>query len=113
MNKEEVMMMAFQLIGFAGDAYSHFFQAITHAGNGKFEEAEQEIAEGKKSMVSAHNAQTELLSGEAEGKEMEYSILMVHAQDHLNAAIMYERLSVEFVKLYRELFALKGSGSNE
>ena len=113
MNKEEVQMMAFQLIGFAGDAFSHFFQSITHAGNGRFEEAEQELAEGKKSLVSAHNAQTELLAEEAEGKEMEYSILMVHAQDHLNSAIMYERLSAEFLKLYRELYALKGNLTHE
>ena len=31
MNKEETQMMAFQLIGFAGDAFSHFFQAIDAA----------------------------------------------------------------------------------
>ena len=39
MNKEETQMMAFQLIGFAGDAFSHFFQAIDAAKKADYEEA--------------------------------------------------------------------------
>ena len=50
MNKEETQMMAFQLIGFAGDAFSHFFQAIDAAKKADYEEAERLIQEGKKSM---------------------------------------------------------------
>ena len=59
MNKEETQMMAFQLIGFAGDAFSHFFQAINAAKKADYEEAERLIQEGKKSMKEAHDAQTE------------------------------------------------------
>ena len=51
MNKEETQMMAFQLIGFAGDAFSHFFQAIDAAKKADYEEAERLIQEGKKSMM--------------------------------------------------------------
>lgn len=79
MNKEETQMMAFQLIGFAGDAFSHFFQAIDAAKKADYEEAERLIQEGKKSMKEAHDAQTDLLSAEADGKDLAYSILMVHA----------------------------------
>ena len=46
MNKEETQMMAFQLIGFAGDAFSHFFQAIDAAKKADYEEAERLIQEG-------------------------------------------------------------------
>ena len=45
MNKEETQMMAFQLIGFAGDAFSHFFQAIDAAKKADYEEAERLIQE--------------------------------------------------------------------
>ena len=98
MNKEETQMMAFQLIGFAGDAFSHFFQAINAA---------------KKSMKEAHDAQTDLLSAEADGKDLAYSILMVHAQDHLTMALMYERLASEFISVYKEMNELKGKLINE
>ena len=108
MNKEETQMMAFQLIGFAGDAFSHFFQAIDAA-----KEAERLIQEGKKSMKEAHDAQTDLLSAEADGKDLAYSILMVHAQDHLTMALMYERLASEFISVYKEMNELKGKLINE
>lgn len=107
MNKEETQCMAFQLIGFAGDAFSHFFQAISEAKAGNYEKAERCITEGRKSMVEAHNAQNDLLAGEANGDDMVYSIVMVHAQDHLTMALMYERLAQEFIDVYRELNELK------
>ena len=110
---EETQMMAFQLIGFAGDAFSHFFQAIDAAKKADYEEAERLIQEGKKSMKEAHDAQTDLLSAEADGKDLAYSILMVHAQDHLTMALMYERLASEFISVYKEMNELKGKLINE
>lgn len=107
MNREETQGMAFQLIGYAGDAFSYFFQAVSEAKAGNYEEAETCIAQGRKSMVEAHNAQNDLLAGEADGEDMVYSIVMVHAQDHLTMALMYERLAQEFVSVYRELNELK------
>lgn len=44
---------------------------------------------------------------------MVYSILMVHAQDHLTMALMYERLAQEFVSVYQELHALRRERVNE
>ena len=105
MNKEETQMMAFQLIGFAGDAFSHFFQAIDAAKKADYEEAER--------LIQAHDAQTDLLSAEADGKDLAYSILMVHAQDHLTMALMYERLASEFISVYKEMNELKGKLINE
>ena len=105
MNKEETQMMAFQLIGFAGDAFSHFFQAIDAAKKADYEEAERLIQEGKKSMKEAHDAQTDLLSAEADGKDLAYSILMVHAQDHLMNAILLKDMANSIIKLNRKVAA--------
>lgn len=113
MNREETLGVAFQLIGHAGDAFSHFFQAISEAKAGNYDEAERCITEGRKSMVEAHNTQNDLLAGEANGEDMAYSIVMVHAQDHLTMALMYERLALEFVDVYRELNALKSQKKGE
>ena len=78
-----------------------------------YQEAERLIQEGKKSMKEAHDAQTDLLSAEADGKDLAYSILMVHAQDHLTMALMYERLASEFISVYKEMNELKGKLINE
>ena len=58
--------------------------------------------QGESELTNAHNAQTELLAKEAQGKDIEYSIMLVHAQDHLMTTIMYERVAKEFITLYRE-----------
>ena len=72
------------------------------ARNGEFDEADELIKKGESELTNAHNAQTELLAKEAQGKDIEYSIMLVHAQDHLMTTIMYERVAKEFITLYRE-----------
>ena len=99
MNREEAQMVAFQLISYAGDAFSSFFKAVE---NGEFDEADELIKKGESELTNAHNAQTELLAKEAQGKDIEYSIMLVHAQDHLMTTIMYERVAKEFITLYKE-----------
>ena len=102
MNREEAQMVAFQLLSYAGDAFSSFFKAVEKARNGEFDEADELIKKGESELTNAHNAQTELLAKEAQGKDIEYSIMLVHAQDHLMTTIMYERVAKEFITLYRE-----------
>ena len=102
MNREEAQMVAFQLISYAGDAFSSFFKAAEKARNGEFDEADELIKKGESELTNAHNAQTELLAKEAQGKDIEYSIMLVHAQDHLMTTIMYERVAKEFITLYKE-----------
>ena len=102
MNREEAQMVAFQLISYAGDAFSSFFKAVEKARNGEFDEADELIKKGESELTNAHNAQTELLAKEAQGKDIEYSIMLVHAQDHLMTTIMYERVAKEFITLYKE-----------
>ena len=96
MNREEAQMVAFQLISYAGDAFSSFFKAVEKARNGEFDEADELIKKGESELTNAHNAQ------EAQGKDIEYSIMLVHAQDHLMTTIMYERVAKEFITLYKE-----------
>lgn len=105
MNKEEAQMTAFQLISFAGDAFSYFYKAVEAAREGRAGEADELLAEGERQLSKAHNAQTELLTAEAQGKDVEYSIMLVHAQDHLMTTIMYERVAKEFITLYKEKYA--------
>ena len=77
-------------------------EAVEKARNGEFDEADELIKKGESELTNAHNAQTELLAKEAQGKDIEYSIMLVHAQDHLMTTIMYERVAKEFITLYKE-----------
>ena len=50
------------------NAFSSFFKAVEKARNGEFDEADELIKKGESELTNAHNAQTELLAKEAQGK---------------------------------------------
>ncbi len=102
MDKEKIQEVAFRLIAYAGDAYSSFQNAVKKAREGEFDQAECKMEEGRKQLVNAHNTQTELLTAETQGEELAYSILMVHAQDYLMNAIMFESVAEELIYLHKE-----------
>ena len=110
---EELMLEAFKIISEAGNASALFLKAVAAAENECFEEAEVQLHTGNESLVAAHQLQTRLLQKEASGCVSEYSLIMVHAQDHLTMALMYERLASEFISVYKEMNELKGKLINE
>lgn len=103
MEKSQVQLLAFQLIAHSGDALNHFNIALDNAEKGKFVEAEREIAIGDKALVEAHKLQTDMLVSEAKNEEMEYSIIMMHAQDHLMTTLNFQRIATRFIKLYKNI----------
>ena len=54
-------------------------------------------------LVEAHHAQTGLLTQEAQGNNMEISLLAVHSQDHLMTSIAFTDLAKEIVDLYKRI----------
>ncbi|WP_143803401.1 PTS lactose/cellobiose transporter subunit IIA, partial [Oenococcus oeni] len=51
----------------------------------------------------AHNAQTDMLTKEANGEHAQMCLLMVHAQDHAMTAITFRDLAGEIVELYKRI----------
>lgn len=102
MDKSEVQSIAFQLIGKAGEAYDHFYKAIECSKQQDFDGAEEEIKQGNEKLNAAHKSQTKLLTAEANEEDIAFSIILIHAQDHLMGTIMFERIAKEFIELYRE-----------
>jgi cellobiose-specific phosphotransferase system component IIA len=94
---------AFKIISSAGDAQSLLFQAIQDAKLGKALEAQKKIDEANDLLLQAHHSQTQLITEEAQGNKGEYSIIMVHAQDHLMNAILMQKLTNEFCELYQRI----------
>lgn len=103
MEKSQVQLLAFQLIAHSGDALNHFNLAVDHAEEGNFEEAKQEISEGDKALIEAHKAQSEMLVSEARDEVIEYSVIMMHAQDHLMTTLNFERFAKRFISLYKKI----------
>lgn len=89
---EETIM---NIILHAGDARSKSLLAIKAAKNKDFEKAHELLEEARKSSVSAHKSQTNLIQKEVSGEPQEVSLLMVHAQDHLMTALAIKDVAIE------------------
>ena len=96
-------LIALNLISNSGTARTKAFEALHKAREGKYEEAKILLKESEESSLLAHNAQTELLQAEANGDNSNYSIIMVHAQDHLMTVMLLRDMVQNFINLYKKV----------
>ena len=101
MTKEDVTMVGFEIVAYAGDARTKLLNALQKAQNGEFEETEKLIQEAEECLLQAHKAQTEMIQKEAGGEDLELGFIMVHGQDHLMTTILLKELMKHLVELYK------------
>lgn len=98
---ESLEQIAFKIISASGDALSTMLNALKYAKEGSFEKAEELMEESQRHLSKAHSVQTNLIIEESRGNKSEYSILMVHAQDHIMNATLATTLIREMIDLYK------------
>lgn len=101
--QEKLLETIMGLIMHGGDAKSNAMSAIQAAKKGDFELADERLKDADAALTRAHQSQTELLTQEASGEQVELSLLLVHGQDHLMNAITFKDLAVEVIDLHKKL----------
>jgi len=102
MNKEEVSMVAMEIVAFAGDARTKFLKAMDEMAENNFEEAERLIREGDELVVGAHKQEKDLIAQESAGENVEISFFTIHAQDYLMTSMLLSDMCKRFVKILRD-----------
>ena len=105
--EESQLEVAMGLIAGAGDSRSYCMEAIDLAKEGKFDAARESIKQAVEAMVDTHEVQTQMIRDEMSGKAWPVSLLMVHAQDHLNLALIMRDVAEEFIIVHEKLKALE------
>lgn len=100
--------VAMGLIAGAGDSRSYSMEAIEFAKEGNFTQARESIKKSAEAMVETHEIQTQLIRDEITGNGTTVSLLMVHAQDHLNLALITRDMAEEFILIHEKLKLLEG-----
>lgn len=67
MNREEMTLLGFEIVAYAGDARSKLLEALKAAENGDFAKADSLVVEAGSCIAEAHNSQTAMLAREASG----------------------------------------------
>lgn len=86
-----------QIITQGGNARANCLKAIEKAQVSKWEEVESLIEEAESSLTKAHHIQTGLIQAEIRGENIEASLFMIHAQDHLMNALTVKDLSIALI----------------
>lgn len=96
-------MTIFTIIAHSGEAKSSCMEAIGHAKKGEFKQADICMEDANKKLGLAHECQTTLIQSEAQGNETKFSLLMIHAQDHLMNTITIRDMAGEFIDMYKTI----------
>ena len=100
---EELVMSCFQLITYVGTARSCYINAIQKAKEGKYDEAEILMKQGRDAFVQGHDGHADLRAKEANGELKESGLLLIHAEDQLMSAEGFQTIAEEFIALYKRL----------
>lgn len=100
---EEIASLAMRLIFASGNAKSTAVQAMQAAEDNNLDAARSLIKKAKEQLHEGHAIQTKLMQDEINGKEVEKSILLIHAQDHFMAADTVILMADRIIKLYAQL----------
>ena len=101
MTKEEMTLLGFEIVAYAGDARSKLLEALKAAEKGDFTQAESLVEEAGSCVAEAHKSQTTMLAQEAAGEDLPYSITMMHGQDHLMTTILLKDVIHHLIELYK------------
>lgn len=102
-NNDELLQTIMGLIMNGGDAKSCSMEALQAAKLNNFEEAAQKLKKAEEALSRAHKSQTALLTREANGDNIELSLLLIHGQDHLMNAITFRDLAEEMIDLHKKI----------
>ncbi|HEM4101770.1 TPA: PTS lactose/cellobiose transporter subunit IIA [Streptococcus suis] len=102
MNREEITLLGFEIVAFAGDARSRLMEALAAAQKGDYAKAEELVEAANACIVEAHHAQTSLLQKEAAGEDLAFSVTLMHGQDHLMTTLLLKDMMMgHMIELYK------------
>lgn len=102
-DKNEYYEVSFQIISNVGMAKSLAMEALYAAKEGNFEIAEEKLVESKQFYVEGHKSHASLIQREASGEKLEFSLILMHAEDQLMNVDTITLLVTEMIEMYKRL----------
>jgi len=92
-----------EIIAYGGEGKSLAMQAIQKARAGNFQEAENLLKQADAAITKSHQHHSELLFYEADHNDLQISMLLIHAADHLTSADIIREMAEELIYMYKEI----------
>ncbi|MFI3227166.1 MAG: PTS lactose/cellobiose transporter subunit IIA [Clostridia bacterium] len=103
---EQMEMICFQMITFAGEAKSCYMEALQAVKEKDFDKADGLIEDAAKNFSEVHKAHADLIQKECDGQKVEMSLLMTHVEDQMMSVETIKIMVFEFYELYKMLYKI-------
>lgn len=100
---EGLELICFQIISNAGDAKSSLFEAIELAKASQYEEAYKKAEDADKKLLKAHEVHMDLIQKDMGGEKVEFSLILMHAEDQMMQTELLKKLTEEFIDIYKKI----------
>lgn len=108
----DINQVAMTVILNAGNARENIDAALAMMANFNFAEASEQLQIAESQLLKAHNAQTNVIQRQADGENMEYSLLFVHTQDTMMTINTELRMSRKMQPIFAALYEqMKGANN--
>ena len=102
LSREDIGMIGFEIVAYAGDARSSLLEAIKCAKKGEFDKIDDLVKDAQENLNIAHAKQTEMLALDAQGKDLEIGFILIHAQDHLMTTMLLKDIVYDICEIYKK-----------
>lgn len=99
--------ISFQLIANVGEARSLLFEALRLAREENFKEAEKYVMDAEDAMLKAHESHFSLIQQEARGEKVEFSLILMHAEDQLMTTELLKSMANELILTHKKYSKIK------
>lgn len=100
---EELEKIAFEIISNVGMAKSSAIDALREVRKGNYDDGEKLLKEANEYLVNGHHAHASLIEKEASGGKVQFSLIIMHAEDQMMSAETIKDLVRELIDMYKEL----------
>ena len=101
---EKLEEICFEIISSVGSARSCYVEAIQKAKAKDFERAELLMKEGVDFFKLGHQVHRSLIEKEVNGEPVNFSLILMHAEDQLMSADGFKIIAEEMIDLYKVVF---------
>lgn len=98
-----IELIAFEIISNVGMAKSLAVEALRDVREGNYDIAEEKMKEASDFLVKGHHAHTSLIQQEASGEKVEFSLIIMHAEDQMMAAETIKSMAEEMIAMFKQL----------
>jgi len=103
LKEEQINEVSMEIILKAGNAREALQKGMKKLESFDFDNAEKEFTQAESYLKKAHQAQTEVVQGEARGEDIRFSLLFAHAQDTLMTIMSEKNIFSNLLKLSKSI----------